>query len=136
MPPQFQAGRSVPLPPPRSLRERFGALSNRPPILKIVWQTSPTIASGTLVLRVWRAAAPVVTLYITKLIIDDVSALASAPDAPATLSGWMETGLLDRLAWLLGAELALAVMSHVLGRVDALLYSLLSAQFSNISRVR
>jgi len=124
------------LPPPRSLRERFGALRNLPPFLKLVWQTSPTLASGTLLLRLVRAVLPVVTLYVGKLIIDEVIALASAPDAPATLSAWLSTGLLDRLAWLLGAELALAVLFDVLGRVVALLDALLSEQFSNITSVR
>src|SRR5688500_2714535 len=136
MPPQFHAGGRVPLPPPRSLRERFGALRNLPPFLKLVWQTSPTLASGTLVLRLGRAVLPVVTLYVGKLIIDEVIALASSPDAPATLSAWLSTGLLDRLAWLLGAELALAVLFDVLGRVVALLDALLSEQFSNITSVR
>jgi ATP-binding cassette subfamily B protein len=136
MPPQFHAGGRVPLPPPRSLRERFGALRNLPPFLKLVWQTSPTLTSGTLLLRIVRAVLPVVTLYVGKLIIDEVIALASAPDTPATFSAWLSSGLLDRLAWLLGAELALAVLFDVLGRVVALLDSLLSEQFSNITSVR
>ncbi|HET6701151.1 MAG TPA: ABC transporter ATP-binding protein [Gemmatimonadaceae bacterium] len=136
MPPQFHPGGRVPLPPPRSLRERFGALRNLPPFLKLVWQTSPTLASGALLLRIVRAVLPVITLYVGKLIIDEVIALASAPEIPATLGAWLESGLLDRLAWLLAAELALAVVFDVLGRVVALLDSLLAEQFSNITSVR
>ncbi len=136
MPPQLNIGGRVPLPPPRSLRERFGALRNLPPFLKLVWQTSPTLATGTLVLRLVRAVLPVLTLYVGKLIIDEVIALASGTEIPATLSAWIASGLLDRLAWLLGAELALAVVFDVLGRVVTLLDSLLAEQFSNITSVR
>ncbi len=136
MPPQFHPGGRVPLPPPRSLRERFGALRNLPPFLRLVWQTSPALASGTLLLRIVRAVLPVITLYVGKLIIDEVIALASTPEIPATLGAWLESGLLDRLAWLLAAELALAVVFDVLGRVVALLDSLLAEQFSNITSVR
>ena len=35
---------------PRSLRERFGALRNLPPFLKLVWRTSPRLAAATVVL--------------------------------------------------------------------------------------
>ena len=105
-------------PPPgaRSLRERFGALRNLPPFLKLVWQTSPGLTIGTLVLRLVRALLPVATLFVGKLIIDSVVAAAQTPGAPTTLSGWYERGLLDRLLWLLAAEFALAVLSDVLGR--------------------
>src|SRR5690606_30874191 len=63
-------------PTPRSLRERFGALRNLPPFLKLIWDISPTltIASGSL--RLIRALLPVITLYVGKLIIDEVIALA------------------------------------------------------------
>ena len=35
-------------PPPRTFRERLGALRNLPPFLKLVWQTSPGIAIAQL----------------------------------------------------------------------------------------
>jgi ATP-binding cassette subfamily B protein len=136
MPPQQHIGGRVPLPPPRSLRERFGALRNLPPFLALVWQTSPALATGTLLIRAVRAVLPVITLYVGKLIIDEVIRLASSADIPATLGAWLASGLLDRLAWLVGAELALAVLSDVLGRLVSLLDSLLAEQFSNITSVR
>ena len=136
MPPQLNIGGRVPLPPPRSLRERFGALRNIPPFLRLVWQTSPALATASLVLRLVRAVLPVLTLYVGKLIIDEVIALASSTEIPATLSAWLSSGLLDHLAWLLGAELVLAVLFDLLGRIVALLDTLLSEQFSNITSVR
>ena len=136
MPPQLTIGGRVPLPPPRSLRERFGALRNIPPFLKLVWQTSPALATATLVLRLVRALLPVLTLFVGKLIIDEVIALAASTEIPATLSAWLSSGLLDRLAWLVGAELVLAVLFDVSGRVVGLLDTLLAEQFSNITSVR
>ena len=125
-----------PRPQPRSLRERFGALRNLPPFLRLVWQTSPGLATGTLVLRLVRALLPVATLFVGKLIIDEVVSKARIPVAPATLGAWYSSGLLDRLLWLLAAEFALAVLSDVLGRLVSLLDSLLSEQFSNITSIR
>jgi ATP-binding cassette, subfamily B, bacterial len=136
MPPQLHIGGRAPLPPPRSLRERLGALRNIPPFLRLVWQTSPVLATASLALRLVRAVLPVFTLYVGKLIIDEVIALASSASIPPTLSAWLSSGLLGRLTWLLAAELVLAVVFDVLGRVVALLDSLLAEQFSNITSVR
>jgi hypothetical protein len=63
---------------------------------------------------------PVVTLWIGKLIIDEVIVLAQAPGAPQALLDWYRSGLLDRLLWLLLAEFGLAVLSDLLGRLVSL----------------
>ncbi len=126
----------APLPGKQSLRERVGALRNLPPFFRLVWQTSPSLTLGTLLLRLVRALLPVVALFVGKLIIDEVIALAQTPNAPQTLHGWYARGLIDRLLWLLAAELALAVLSDVLGRAVSLLDALLSEQFSNTTSVR
>src|SRR3954451_17788038 len=63
----------------RSLRERFGGLRNIPPFLGLVWQTSPSMMLAQSVLRLTRALLPVATLYVGKLIIDEVIALARTP---------------------------------------------------------
>ncbi len=54
------------------LRARLGALRNLPPFLKLVWQTSPALTLSQGVLRIFRALLPVITLYVGKLIIDEV----------------------------------------------------------------
>ena len=123
-------------PQKRSWRERVGALRNVPPFLRLVWQTSWTLTLGTLLLRLVRALVPVVTLWIGKLIIDEVIVLAQAPGAPQALLDWYRSGLLDRLLWLLLAEFGLAVLSDLLGRLVALLDSLLSEKFSIATSVR
>jgi ATP-binding cassette subfamily B protein len=125
-------------PPPaaRTLRERFGALRNLPPFLRLIWQTSRFMTAATLLLRLIRALLPVATLYVGKLIIDEVVLHMRAPNAPSTLGGWLASGLLDRLIWLLAIEFALAVVSDVLGRVVSLLDALLAERFSNTTSVR
>lgn len=123
-------------PPALGLGERFGALRNVPPFLRLIWRTSPALAFSTLLLRFARALLPVATLYVGKLIIDEVVLLAGTPEAPGTLSGWLGSGLIDRLAWLLAIELLLAIAADVLGRLVSLLDSLLAEQFTNATSIR
>jgi len=108
-------------PEPRSLRERVGALRNLPPFIKLVWQTSPLLAVGECVLRLARALLPVATLYVGKLIIDEVIMLARTPGPAGTLAQWYAAGLLDRIGGLLLLEFALAISSDILGRTVSLL---------------
>jgi ATP-binding cassette, subfamily B, bacterial len=82
-----------------------------------------------------RALLPVATLYVGKLIIDEVLTGAAAGRA-RHLAGWLDSGLLGRLGWLLAIELALAVGSDVLGRLVSLLDSLLSEQLTNATSIR
>ena len=123
-------------PPPRSLRERFGALRNLPPFLKLVWRTSPGLTVGDLACRLVRAFLPVATLFTGKLIIDQVVRLAGSGHGHDTLREWLASGRADHLLVLLGLELALAVLSDVLGRVVSLLDALLSERFSNTTSIR
>jgi len=122
--------------PPQPLRARLGALRNLPPFLKLVWQTSPALTLGQGVLRILRALLPVITLYIGKLIIDEVVLLAGTPSPNDTLREWLDSGALDRIGWLLAIEFALAVGSDVLGRAISLLNGLLSERFSNETSLR
>src|SRR5436190_24381617 len=115
-----------PIPQPKSLRDRFGALRNLPPFLKLVWQTSPAISAATLVLRLVRALLPVATLFVGKLIIDEVVHLRGLTTRPVGLAAWLGSGLLARLEALLLAEFALAVASDLLGRLVSLVDGLLS----------
>src|SRR6202521_998392 len=100
-----------------SLKERVGALKNLRPFLMMVWRTSRGLTAASLVLRLVRAVLPVVTLYVGKLIIDNVVLLVQAPDKPETLGLWLASGLLNWLGMLLLAEFALAVLADILGRV-------------------
>ena len=102
----------------------------------MVWRTSPQLMATSLALRLVRALLPVATLFIGKLIIDDVVALVQTPHKPETLQQWLNSGLLNWLGLLLIAEFSLAVLADVLGRIVSLVDSLLSERVSNSSSVR
>ena len=145
MPKQYSTGGRAPPagaadaplgPTPRSLRERVGALRNLPPFLKLVWQTNPGLTLVQCALRLVRALLPVITLYIGKLIIDEVVLLTQTANAPHDWREWYALGLLDRIGWLVLLEFALAVLADVLGRTVSYFDSLLSEQFSNATSLR
>ena len=124
------------IPNPRSFKERFGALRTLRPFLAMVWQVTPGLTVASLLLRLVRALVPIVSLYVGKLIIDDVVHLVQMPGRPASFDAWLQSGLLTYLGLLLLAEFALAVLSDVLRRVVALTESLLAEQVTNGSSVR
>lgn len=129
-------GGAAPLPQPRTIKERFGALKNLPPFIKMVWNTSALLTTWSLILRLFRALVPVATLYVGKLIIDEVIRLIALGDKPATLAEWWTSGLSQYLITLLLLEFALAVGNDLLGRVVSLIDSLLSERVSNASSVQ
>ncbi len=123
-------------PAPTTLRERFGALKNLPPFIKLVWQTSPALTLANLGLRLVRALLPVIMLYIGKLIIDEVVGLVQGGLVADELVAAWSSGHLDPLATLLLLEFALAVVADVSGRVVSLIDSLLSERFNNVTSMR
>ncbi len=119
-----------------TLRERFGALRHLPRLFRLVWATSPAMTVGDVALRLVRALIPVATLYVGKLIVDEVVRLAGAGLTFADAGSWYASGALNHLIVLLLAEFALAVGSDVLARAVALLDSLLGDLFTNVTSVR
>jgi len=124
------------IPNPRTLKERFGALRTLRPLFGMVWETSPSLTTSLVLLRLVRALLPIASLYVGKLIIDDVVHLVQMPNRPTSLDEWLQSGLLPYLGLLLLAEFGLAVLSDVLRRVVALTESLLAEQVTNGSSVR
>jgi len=96
----------------------MASFRNIRPMLRMVWDTSPPLVLSGIVLRLLRALLPLATLWVAKLIIDAVIA---------------HSGLLWR--WV-GVELALAILSDVLGRANALGDSLLADRFTNRISIR
>src|SRR5690606_31488949 len=119
-----------------SLRERFNALRNLPPFLRMIWATSRSLTLATLGLRLIRALVPISTLYIGKLIIDEAVRLIAIGTSFDSLPSAWQTGQLDHLAWLLGLEFALAIGSDLLGRLTTYGDGLLSELFTNATSIR
>ena len=85
-------------PPPKdSLRERLGALRNIGPFIASVWHTSPALCIASIVLRLVRALLPVVTLYVGKLIIDEVTHLLRSGIHHADWHEWLSEWRLDAI---------------------------------------
>ncbi len=119
---------------------RLGALASLPPFIVLIWRTGPVITAAMLVLRLARAILPVATLFVGKLIIDEVVRLTHLPPAQAgagiATGAWLGGFLLSRLGLLLGAELLLALLADGLGRAVSLLGQLLSDRFSDAASLR
>jgi len=114
-----------------TLKEQFRALVYVPPLLKLVWEVSPRLTVASVIMRLLRGGLPVSLLYVGKLIIDEVVALAQAGGVTS-----MGGGDLSHLWLLVGIELGLAIFSDLLGRGVALADSLLSDLFTNETSVR
>ena len=121
---------------PLNLRERMAALRNVPPFLRDIWQTSPWLALASVILRLVRAVLPVATLYVGKLIIDQVTHLLHAGGAQADLSTWLSNPTFHPLWMLLALEFVLAVSADLLGRVVSLCDSLLTDLYTNSASVK
>ncbi len=108
-------------PSPRpSLRERFAAMRNVPPFLRMVWATSPWLTVGSLGLRLVKALLPIAALYVGKLIIDEAVRLVGAGIPLDSLADALSSGRLTRLMELLALEFVLAIGSDLLGPGDQL----------------
>lgn len=87
-------------------KDRLQALKNVPPVLRIVWDSGPSVVVLGLVFRAAVSLIPVSTGWVTKLIIDQITGIVYHK---ATLS--------PKLWWLAAAEFSLAVLGGILGRV-------------------
>jgi ATP-binding cassette subfamily B protein len=108
-----------------SYSARWAALKNIPPFLVKVWHASPGLTSAMIVLRVLRALLPIAMLWVGKLIIDEVVRLSGLPGHADSLMGWWDSGLAEHLVTLVLVEVALALISDILGRLVTYTDSLL-----------
>ena len=116
---------------PQAARAGLGALRTVPAFVVMLWQTGRALTAASLALRLVRAALPVATLFVAKLIIDEVVRLHGRP-APLT----PEELATSRLAALLATELVLALAADLLGRGVTLVDGLLSDRFSDATSLR
>ena len=115
-----------------TIRDQFGSLRTLPACFALIWRISPGLTSATLGLRLLRALLPVATLFVGKLIIDQVVYLTHLPAPPGSLGN----PLLLPLGLLLLAELGLALLGDALNRGVSLLDALLADRFSQETSLR
>ncbi|MEO5630273.1 MAG: ABC transporter ATP-binding protein, partial [Nitrospiraceae bacterium] len=85
--------------------------------LSFVWQSSPSLAVGSIVVRVIQGLLPLVVLYLTKLLIDAVTEGLKAPSAEASLIPM--TTILAGLAVVAVASAMLTVVASLISRIHA-----------------
>jgi len=107
-----------------ALKTQFSALKNLPQFFRLIWGTNKYMTIGNVLLRIVKAAIPLMVLYVGKEIIDEIIRLIDATD-----KDW------NYLWLLLGIELGLAIFSDLINRVITLLDSLLGDLFSNKTSV-
>ena len=118
-----------------SLAQRFKALRNLPPFLRMIWRTSAGLTIASLGLRLVRALLPVSMLYVGKLIIDEAVRLASLPGSFPAFEQALGSGLLAPLLWLLAIEFLLAISADVIGRLVSYADAMLGELFANASSI-
>ncbi len=109
-----------------SLKENLEALRFIPPFLKLIWRTQPWMAGSNLILRLIQAGVPLATLFVGKLIIDEIVLLANAESGSIAVD--------SSYIWsLVGVEFGLVLLTAILSRGITLLDALLGDLFSNTS---
>ena len=87
----------------RAWGTRLQSLKNIPPVLKIIWDSSPTVVTWGLVLRAIVALSPLALLAVGRLIIKAVDVASGTPLRP-------------HFWWLVGLEFGLACLASMLNR--------------------
>ena len=85
--------------------------------LSFVWQSSPSLALGSIVVRVIQGLLPLAVLYLTKLLVDTVTEGLKTPSAEASLT--RITIILAGLAGVAVASAMLTVVASVISRIHA-----------------
>ncbi len=116
--------------------ERVRALRYVPAMFKIVWSASPRLAAASIGLRIVRAALPVLSLYIAKLVIDAIAAGRGEHASSSLFERWALDPEFRHIALLIGLELLLAVASDLFGRVTSLVDGVLSELTGNATTLR
>lgn len=119
----FRGPRNPNAPPPK-LKERIAAMRLVPRLVGLVWATHRGYTLAMVVLRVVRSFVPVATLWVAKLIIDEVILLAQRGGSARPL--WQ----------LVALEMAVVIGGELLARGSSLVEGLLSDLFTNRISIR
>ena len=106
-------------------RERARALRNIPPVLRIVWSTSPLLVGWGIALRITIATLPLALLGVARLIINGVVPVVERHQA-LPVQFW----------WLVGLEFSIAVVIGFLGRLLSYLDAVLADRYTHAISVQ
>jgi ATP-binding cassette subfamily B protein len=95
---------NLPHPPGNAWGDRLHALKNVPPVLHFVWESGPSIVFWNITIRILVAFLPVGIGIIGRFIIDGINRLRVHLPLP------------QHFWWLVGSEMALAVITGILSR--------------------
>ncbi|PWU08810.1 MAG: ABC transporter ATP-binding protein [Terriglobia bacterium] len=107
-----------------SWKERFSALRNIPPLLRIVWNAGPKVVTGGMACRVLAAVIPISMLAVAKRILDGVQVHAGGQPLPGYF--W----------YLVAAEFGLAQFGSLIGRATGYFDALLADRFTRYVSIR
>ena len=107
-----------------NLKQNIKAFANIPKLIFLVWQTHRGFTLATIILRLLRTSIPIGTLYVAKLLIDEVIKIIQNPQHNHSF-----------LWTLIIIEFCFMLFSELLNRLVSLIESLLGDLFSNKSSV-
>jgi ATP-binding cassette subfamily B protein len=109
----------VPNGPSNAWGDRVRALKNIPAVLHFVWESGPAVVSWNIAIRIVVAALPVAIGIVGRFIIDGVNSIRLHRPLP------------QHFWWLVGAEMALAVLTGVLSRAVDYFDNLLADRYTH-----
>jgi ATP-binding cassette, subfamily B, bacterial len=104
--------------------DRIRALKNVPPVLKILWESGPSVVAWSIILRLVTAGLPALLGYISSWILGHVKLAIDHQPLP------------PRFWWMVGAEVILAVFANAINRGIDYLDSLLSDRYTFFVSIR
>jgi ATP-binding cassette, subfamily B, bacterial len=99
--------------------DRLRAVRNIPPVLRFVWESGPSVVAWNLAIRIVVALLPAVAGIIGRFIIDGVNRIRF--HLPLPWYFW----------WLVGAEMAVAILMGILSRMGDYFDSLLADRYTH-----
>lgn len=109
----------------KAWRDRVAALKNIPPVLKLLWESSPRLVTTGLIFRVFVALLPLAALAVGRLIINLIVA-TTQQHRPVSSEIWI----------LLGAEFLIAALGSILGRAVDYCDARIADQFAREVSIR
>jgi ATP-binding cassette subfamily B protein len=105
--------------PGNAWSDRIRALKNVPPVLRFVWESGPTVVFWNIAIRIVVSFLPVGIGIIGRFIIDGVNRIRMHEPLPVHF--W----------WLVGGEMALAVLTGIMSRAVDYFDSLLADRYTH-----